>query len=438
MADQVLLMRQGRIEQDGPPAELYERPATIFTARFVGTPPMNVLPATVLGPMSAESRSRPLPQVARPTRLASACERKRRGSHRRACRRGCDAVEYLGADTLVDTRIGEEAFHACGVPAGRLGRRWRTGVDRMGCWRDALVRCNIGPEDQLGRSGAIGPQTRQWEAVIMKRRAIPEGHGGRSRRADRQAGDRPERHGDFLLLSGRRRRADHQADRHVCGRLREGEPEHQGEADLRRHLPGDHRQGADRAQERQPADDFVLLSTDMFTLIDEDAIVPIDDFIKTDDDKAWLKSFFPAFMLNSQTGGKTWGAPFQRSTVVLYWNKDLFKEAGLDPDKAPATWAEQVAFAQKLTKADGSGRRHAMGHPGAVLGLPLLAVPGLHDAGRCRPHERGGQPDVLRQARGGRGADLLGRPVPQAQGASAPASSNGARRPRTSSRRRRP
>ena len=126
----------------------------------------------------------------------------------------------------------------------------------------------------------------------------------------------------------------------------------------------------------------MLLSTDMFTLIDEDAIVPIDDFVKTDDDKAWLKSFFPAFMLNSQTGGKTWGAPFQRSTVVLYWNKDLFKEAGLDPDKAPATWAEQLAFAQKLTKADGSGGAIAVGHPGAVLRLPLLAVPGLHDAGR--------------------------------------------------------
>ena len=45
----------------------------------------------------------------------------------------------------------------------------------------------------------------------------------------------------------------------------------------------------------------VLLSTDMFTLIDEDAIVPIDDFVKTADDKAWLGSFFKAFMLNSQT-----------------------------------------------------------------------------------------------------------------------------------------
>ena len=79
----------------------------------------------------------------------------------------------------------------------------------------------------------------------------------------------------------------------------------------------------------------VLLSTDMFTLIDEDAIVPINQFVKTDDDKKWLESFFPAFMLNSRTGGKTWGAPFQRSTIVLYWNKDLFKEAGLDPEKPP-------------------------------------------------------------------------------------------------------
>ncbi len=97
----------------------------------------------------------------------------------------------------------------------------------------------------------------------------------------------------------------------------------------------------------------VVLSTDMFTLIDDDAVVAFDEFVKTDDDKKWLASFFPAFMENSRTGGKTWGAPFQRSTVVLYWNKDLFKEAGLDPDKAPANWAEQLAYAQKLTKSEG-------------------------------------------------------------------------------------
>ncbi|HSH88393.1 MAG TPA: ABC transporter substrate-binding protein [Ramlibacter sp.] len=100
----------------------------------------------------------------------------------------------------------------------------------------------------------------------------------------------------------------------------------------------------------------VLLSTDMFTLIDEDAIVPIDNFVKTAEDKAWLGSFYKAFMLNSQTGGKTWGVPFQRSTVVMYYNKELLKEAGLDPNRPPSTWAELKDAATKLTKKDASGK----------------------------------------------------------------------------------
>ncbi|MEO7150368.1 MAG: ABC transporter substrate-binding protein [Burkholderiaceae bacterium] len=99
----------------------------------------------------------------------------------------------------------------------------------------------------------------------------------------------------------------------------------------------------------------VLLSTDMYTLIDEDAVVPFDDFAKSADDKAWLGGFYKAFMANSQTAGKTWGIPFQRSTVVMYWNKDAFKEAGLDPNRAPSTWAELKDAATKLTKKDASG-----------------------------------------------------------------------------------
>jgi sn-glycerol 3-phosphate transport system substrate-binding protein len=105
----------------------------------------------------------------------------------------------------------------------------------------------------------------------------------------------------------------------------------------------------------EPPDIAVLLSTDMFTLIDEDAIAPFDDLLKTEADKAWLKSFYPAFMENSQTSGKTWGIPFQRSTIVMYWNKDAFKAAGLDPDKAPDTWDELVADGTKLTQRDASG-----------------------------------------------------------------------------------
>jgi len=121
----------------------------------------------------------------------------------------------------------------------------------------------------------------------------------------------------------------------------------------------------------------VLLSTDMFTLIDEDAIVPIDAVASAAEDKAWLKSFFPAFMLNSQTGGKTWGVPFQRSTVVLYWNKELFKEAGLDPNKPPATWNEMLAYAQKLTKRDASGNATQWGIQVPSSGFPYWLFQGF-------------------------------------------------------------
>jgi sn-glycerol 3-phosphate transport system ATP-binding protein len=105
MADQVVLMRNGRIEQDAAPAALYEMPATIFAARFVGTPPMNVIPAALV-----------------PGTLASPPDGRARdtlaiGIRPEATRLGADgmpatiaAVEYLGADTLIDTRVGEQSF----------------------------------------------------------------------------------------------------------------------------------------------------------------------------------------------------------------------------------------------------------------------------------------------------------------------------------------
>jgi sn-glycerol 3-phosphate transport system substrate-binding protein len=121
----------------------------------------------------------------------------------------------------------------------------------------------------------------------------------------------------------------------------------------------------------------ILLSTDMYTLIDEDAIVPFDDLVKTAEDRAWLKSFYPAFMENSQTGGKTWGIPFQRSTVVLYYNKEAFKEAGLDPNRPPGTWQEMADYAQKLTKRDASGNATQWGVQIPSSGFPYWLFQGL-------------------------------------------------------------
>jgi multiple sugar transport system ATP-binding protein len=49
MADTIAVINQGRIEQIGPPEEIYGRPGNVFVAQFVGDPPMNILPARVLG-----------------------------------------------------------------------------------------------------------------------------------------------------------------------------------------------------------------------------------------------------------------------------------------------------------------------------------------------------------------------------------------------------
>jgi sn-glycerol 3-phosphate transport system ATP-binding protein len=106
MADQVILMRDGMIEQDGPPAELYERPATIFVARFVGTPPMNVAPWAAL--TAAGGALPPPPAGLPPENAAIGVRAEHVGIADGGLAAEVTAVEYLGAETLVEARIGDE------------------------------------------------------------------------------------------------------------------------------------------------------------------------------------------------------------------------------------------------------------------------------------------------------------------------------------------
>ena len=69
LADRIIVMRDGRIEQVGTPRELYDRPTNIFVAQFLGTPRMNILPATVAEggrATLADGRSIALPALAAP------------------------------------------------------------------------------------------------------------------------------------------------------------------------------------------------------------------------------------------------------------------------------------------------------------------------------------------------------------------------------------
>ena len=98
----------------------------------------------------------------------------------------------------------------------------------------------------------------------------------------------------------------------------------------------------------------VTLAVDAYSLVDDELILPFDGVATSAGDRAWLDSFYPAFLRNGQINGHTWGVPFQRSTIVMYWNKDAFSEAGLDPEHAPATWEELGDMSRRATKREGN------------------------------------------------------------------------------------
>ncbi len=52
LADRLVVMNGGRIEQVGKPIELYDRPASLFVAAFIGSPPMNLMPVEALAPLA--------------------------------------------------------------------------------------------------------------------------------------------------------------------------------------------------------------------------------------------------------------------------------------------------------------------------------------------------------------------------------------------------
>jgi sn-glycerol 3-phosphate transport system ATP-binding protein len=111
MADRVILMNEGVIEQSGSPAELYERPATMFAARFIGAPPMNLIEmgsanGFVTGVRAEDMRLVPASGNGADVEVAS--------------------VEYLGADTIVGLtgKAGEAiAVRVPGRAEARIGER---------------------------------------------------------------------------------------------------------------------------------------------------------------------------------------------------------------------------------------------------------------------------------------------------------------------------
>jgi multiple sugar transport system substrate-binding protein len=95
--------------------------------------------------------------------------------------------------------------------------------------------------------------------------------------------------------------------------------------------------------------DFILVDNpDFASFIAMGAFQALDDRIAN-----WeygKDDFYPGPWASATWEGKQYGIPYETNTLALFLNIDMFKAAGLDPDKPPTTWEELTEYAKKLTK----------------------------------------------------------------------------------------
>ncbi|MBU9727772.1 ABC transporter substrate-binding protein [Lachnospiraceae bacterium ASD4241] len=117
------------------------------------------------------------------------------------------------------------------------------------------------------------------------------------------------------------------------------------------------------------APDFVLFGVENIApYVSNDSLEDISDFWDTAGvDKS---NFLENVVDLSYVDGKLYGTPMQYNVQYLYWNKDLFEAAGLDPDTPPATMEELADFAVKLT--DASKKQYGLALPTSVTYMQFL------------------------------------------------------------------
>ncbi|SMD16979.1 sn-glycerol-3-phosphate ABC transporter substrate-binding protein UgpB [Rhizobium sp. RU36D] len=82
------------------------------------------------------------------------------------------------------------------------------------------------------------------------------------------------------------------------------------------------------------------------------AVYPVYELMKDAGAKFDPKEYLPAVVgYYTDTDGNMLSMPFNSSTPILYYNKDVFKKAGLDPEVAPKTWADVEAFSKKIMES---------------------------------------------------------------------------------------
>ena len=103
-----------------------------------------------------------------------------------------------------------------------------------------------------------------------------------------------------------------------------------------------------------PPDVAGLQFHNIYSFADNAALTPLDPYVEREKQSvdAYMSRYYPVFSRMCRYEGALWALPTAPAVAALYWNKSLFREAGLDPERPPRTLAELDTFAEKLTKRD--------------------------------------------------------------------------------------
>src|SRR5882757_8385191 len=108
-----------------------------------------------------------------------------------------------------------------------------------------------------------------------------------------------------------------------------------------------------------PPDLAGLMDDAIIEFADKNALLPLEDFAAGTPIKDG--HYVPIFWEMCNHRGHLWAVPTTPAMIALHWNKDRFREAGLDPETPPRTLSELDAFSKKLTHRDASGQLDSMG-----------------------------------------------------------------------------
>ncbi len=101
------------------------------------------------------------------------------------------------------------------------------------------------------------------------------------------------------------------------------------------------------------------------TMLDSGAIIPVTDLVKPGDID--FGDYIEPILNYYQVGGKLYSMPFNSSTAIIYYNKDVFQKAGLDPDRPPATYQDVEAMGRKIVASGAARHAITFGWPSWML-----------------------------------------------------------------------